>query len=79
MSNWNSNGEGDATFNKQDMEDIFQSFASLFMQILMADNVFQTEKMNCGISSEWSFSVKLSQNRVNRMSILRSELVLDKS
>ena len=33
ISKSNSNVAGDATFDKQDMKKIFQSFALLFMQI----------------------------------------------
>ena len=42
------------------------------MQIAMEDNVFQTKKNCCGLSHERNFSVKLSWNKVNQMSILWS-------
>ena len=70
MSILYSRGECNESSDKQCTEDILRSFASFFMEIAMEDNVFQTKKNYYGISCEWNFSVKLSQNKVNQMSIL---------
>ena len=72
-------GECNGSSDKQYTEDILRSEASFFMQIEMEDNVFKTKKNYYGISCEWNFSVKLSRNKVNQMSILLSGLLLDES
>lgn len=63
--------------HKQGTKDIFRTFASFIVQIVMADNMFKTTNNNCCVSGEWSFSVKLSQNKVKQTSILQVYLVLN--
>ena len=60
------------SLDKQDTEGILQSCALVLMQIVMANNLFQTEKKRSGFSCADKFSVRLSPKQLPQMSILEA-------
>ena len=69
-------GFRNVSLDKQDTEDILQSCALVLMQIVMANDVFQTAKKCSGFSCAEKFSVKLSPKQLPQMSILEPYFIL---